>query len=256
MRIYTFINQKGGVAKTTTALCTAYGLARKGYKVLVVDFDPQQNLSMSAGIDLNKRKQFYYVMKELGDIREAINQCDGIDVVTLGLDGVIADLELNSFTGREYLLKKELDQVKDEYDFCIIDTSTHLGVLNQNALTVTDGIIIPISATDSYALMGFHQLTQKFIYKIKEMTNPGVDILGVLITRYTKSSEVANIMMQMIPKKVESDGIYVFDTVIRHSDKMPLAQIDGTNIYEFSKTSNAARDYLKFTEEFLERIGE
>ena len=254
MRIFTFMNQKGGVAKTTSALSLIYGLTKQGYKVLACDFDPQQNLSLSTGVNLNNFTSLYSVIRDEGDVREAINHCGDIDVLTLGLEGTGADLELNSRTSREFLLREQLKTVQKDYDFCIIDTPPHLGLLALNALTCTEGVIIPISAEDGYALQGFSQLLGLF-KTIKKMTNKKLKLTGTLITR-VKNTEVSKMMIPQIISESEKAGVPAFTATIRHSDRIPESVLMRENIYDFSKTSYGSRDYKKFTEEFLERIGE
>lgn len=146
--------QKGGVAKSTTVYTMSAGLNNMGYKVLMIDTDPQANLSFTTGLDVaNVKNSLYDVFKGTIPINKAINTSRiGFDIVTGGLNMISADMEFTQ-TGREYMLKEAIESIEDEYDYCLIDTAPHMGILTINALTAADTVIIPITA-DIYALMG------------------------------------------------------------------------------------------------------
>ena len=138
MRILSLANQKGGVAKSTTAAILASGLNHRGYKVLVIDLDPQGNITASSGIDLLSITK--------SQIEKIIQSSRiGYDLATGGLRLASADMEFTQ-TGREYMLREALDAVRSDYDFCIIDTPPTLGILTVNALTASDGVIVPVTA--------------------------------------------------------------------------------------------------------------
>lgn len=196
--------QKGGVAKSTTAYTMAAGLYNDGYKVLMIDTDPQANLSFTAGLDVaSVKNSLYDVFKGTIPIDEAINNSRiGFDIVTGGLNMVSADMEFTQ-TGREYMLKESINNIESEYDYCIIDTAPHMGILTINALTAADSVIIPITA-DIYALMGLTQL-KGIIDSVKRYSNHNLRISGLLLTKY-KGTNANKAMMTQAEHIADSFG--------------------------------------------------
>ncbi len=272
MRIVAFSNQKGGVAKTTSSYAMAVGLARRDYKVLVIDADPQENLSMTAGIDLNEidpdpedieqltpEQQKYFlenvpaklfeVMKGEKDINKAIIPLnDNLDLIVGGIDLAAADM---SFTGikRVLLLKNAINKLKKDYDFCIIDCSPALGVVLMNILTVADEVIIPLEP-GAYSLQGLSRL-YKFIGDIHDYTNDKIKVNGILVTKVRNTAN-SKIWINDIQEKAELLGTKVYKSKIRLNVSVEEAQTMNMDIFEYSSGSAAARDYDDFIDEFLE----
>jgi chromosome partitioning protein len=272
MRIVAFSNQKGGVAKTTSSYAMAVGLARRDYKVLVIDADPQENLSMTAGIDLNEidpdpedidqlspeqRKYFlenvpaklFEVMKGEKDINKAIIPLnENLDLIVGGLDLAAADM---NFTGikRVLLLKNAINKLEKEYDYCIIDCSPALGVVLMNILTVADEVIIPLEP-GAYSLQGLSRL-YKFIGDIHDYTNDKIKVNGILVTKVRNTAN-SKIWINDIQEKAELLGTKVYKSKIRLNVSVEEAQTMNMDIFEYSSGSAAARDYDDFIDEFLE----
>lgn len=217
--------QKGGVAKSTTAYTMAAGLYNDGYKVLMIDTDPQANLSFTAGLDVaSVKNSLYDVFKGTIPIDEAINNSRiGFDIVTGGLNMVSADMEFTQ-TGREYMLKESIDSIESEYDYCIIDTAPHMGILTINALTAADSVIIPITA-DIYALMGLTQL-KGIIDSVKRYSNHNLRISSLLLTKY-KGTNANKAMMTQAEHIADSFGTILYKTTIREATAIVGRRIEG-----------------------------
>ncbi len=271
MRIVAFSNQKGGVAKTTSSYAMAVGLSKRGYKVLVVDADPQENLSMTAGIDLNEvdpdpedvealtpEQQEYFlknipaklfeVMKGEKDINNAIIPIgENLDLIVGGIDLASADMTFGDL-GRERLIKTAFGKLKKEYDFCIFDCSPALGVVLMNILTVADEVVIPLEP-GAYSLQGLSRL-YKFIDQIHEFTNDKLQINGILVTKVRNTAN-SKIWINDIEEKAELLGTRVYKSKVRLNVSVEEAQTMKMDIFAYSSGSAAARDYDDFIDEFL-----
>lgn len=251
-QIISINNQKGGVAKTTTAQSFAQGLSLEGYKVLLVDLDPQANLSFSTGSNIDNGTM-YEVMK--GELKAAdiISSIGGLDILPSSLLLSGADLEFTT-TGREYLLKDSLDPLVDIYDYIIIDTPPALGILTINSLTFSDKIIIPIGS-DIYSLQGLAQLYET-IQKVRKYVNPKLEIEGILLTKYDPRTILSGELKDKAQDIAEKLNTKLFKTTIRESVAIREAQAQQANIFEYAPKNNAVKDYKSFVDEFLERKGE
>lgn len=251
MKIVTFSNQKGGCAKTTSVWALGTGLHHKGYKVLLIDLDAQTNLSFTANVDLlHLETSLYDVFKGKARIEDAIHTIkNGLDIVTGGLDMAQADMEFMQ-QGREYMLKEHLESIKANYDYCIIDTEPHLGVLTSNALTVSDSVIIPLQA-DVYGLQGINQL-KGFIDTVKKYSNPNLNIGGVLVTRIDNRTTLTQTLLPQIEDTAKAIGTKVFNAKIRATVNVGETAFLHDDIYTVAPTGTATADYLAFVDEFLE----
>ncbi|MBE5837675.1 MULTISPECIES: ParA family protein [unclassified Butyrivibrio] len=271
MRIIAFSNQKGGVAKTTSSYAMAVGLAKRGYQVLVVDADPQENLSMTAGIDLNEvdpdpediealtpeqRSYFeenvpaklFEVMAGDKDINKAIIPiAENLDLIVGGIDLASADMTF-SMLGREKLIKEAFKKIKKEYDFCIFDCSPALGVVLMNILTVADEVIIPLEP-GAFSLQGLSRL-YKFIGQIHDFTNDKLKVDGILVTKVRNTAN-AKIWINDIEEKADLLGTTVYKSKIRLNVSVEEAQTMKMDLFEYAGGSSAARDYDDFIDEFL-----
>jgi len=226
------------------------GLRKKGYKVLIVDLDPQGNLSFSVGAETEESITIYEVLKGEYNAEEAIQHTPIIDIIpsNIVLSGV--DLEF-THTGREFLLREALSNVQNIYDYIIVDTPPSLNILTVNAFALSNKIIIPMIA-DIFSLQGIAQLYET-IDRVKRYCNSSINIEGILLTRYNKriilSSEIKG-TAEMIAKELNTT---VFNTHIRSSISIQEAQTKQENLYEYAPRNSAVMDYMQFVEELLSR---
>ena len=184
-RIIAVANQKGGVGKTTTSINLAACLAEKGKKVLAVDMDPQGNLTSGLGVDKDSvEKSIYELIIGEVDIKEVINKevLENLDIIPTSIDLSAAEIELIGVDDKEYILRNAIDQVKDQYDFVIIDCPPSLSMLTINAMTTADSVIVPIQC-EYYALEGLSQLIHT-VELVKDRLNSKLEIEGVVFTMY------------------------------------------------------------------------
>lgn len=250
MKTITFSNQKGGCAKTTSVWALGTGLNNKGYKVLLIDLDAQSNLSFTANVDLlNLNASLYDVFKGKASIEDAVNEIKpGLDIITGGLELAQADMEFVQ-QGREYMLRECLEVVQGVYDYCIIDTEPHLGILTANALTTSDSVIIPIQA-DVYGLQGVYNL-KTFIDTTKKYSNPSLNIGGLLVTRVDTRTTLTQTLLPQIESTAQEIGTKVFDSKVRATVNIGETAFLQDDIYNVAPNGTATLDYLAFIDEFL-----
>lgn len=248
-RITTVINQKGGVGKTTTAHALVTGLIRKGYKTLVVDLDPQGNLSYTMGADTTG-KGLYECMKEEAVDDEVVQHITQGDILPSTLQLTAADMEFTS-TGREWLLDSVLQPIKGNYSHIIIDSPPTLGILTINALTACNDVIIPMGA-DIYSLQGLNQLYNT-IGKVKKFCNKNISIAGLLLTRYNNRTILSRDIKDGIEEKAEEFNAELYKTIIREGVAVKEAQTQRVSLFDYSPKSNPAVDYMNFINEYLEQ---
>ena len=250
MKTLTLSNQKGGVAKTTTAGALASGLAQRGYKVIVVDLDPQCNLSLGSGADiLNMDQTLYDVFKGTADLPDLIQKTDlGYDLITGGLTLAGADMDFTQ-TGREFMLREALDSVRADYDFCIIDTPPTLGILTVNALTASDGVVIPLTA-DLFSLQGLSQL-DLLMDRVRKYSNRDLKTEGLLITIHDERTNISKALSEKINQTAEKLGTRVFSHPIRRSVAVRESQTLMVDLFTEAPQANATKDYNSFIDEIL-----
>lgn len=252
MQVIAVTNQKGGVGKSTTALSLAFGLYNRGYKVLMLDTDPQSNTSFTMGIDLLNALTLYDVLKGEKIVQEVIFPVKmGLDIIPGNLSLALADIEITR-PGREFVLKEMLESIKENYDYCVIDTPPSLGILTMNALTACESVVIPVQA-DVYSLQGTSQLSQT-IQTVKRYCNPGLSIAGILITRYNGRAVLSKDITVMLEDIAQTLNTKVFETKIRECISIKEAQAQQTDIFEYAPKSNAAKDYNKLIDEILNEV--
>lgn len=244
------INQKGGVGKSTTAWALGEGLKSKGYKVLFVDMDAQGNLTYSMSEPISDKNSFE-VLKNSASIKENIVQTEQGDLIASTPALASADIAFTE-TGKEFQLQRALRHVNNDYDFCIIDTPPALGILTINALTASDGALIPAQA-DIYSLQGIGQLN-KTVEAVREYTNDKLKVFGIVLTRFNKRSIIRREVAQALEGMAQQLSTKLFNTRIRECTALVEAQAVQKSIYQYAPRSNAAADYMELTKEFLKTI--
>jgi chromosome partitioning protein len=245
-KVIAFANQKGGVAKTTTALNLAVAFKESGHRVLAVDMDPQGNLTMSQGIDPDKVElSMFDVLVHRTPIRDIIVERE-IDIAVASIDLAGAEIAMSTQIGRERSLQKALDEVKDDYDFICIDTPPSLGLLTVNALTAANKVIVPVQC-EYLSMRGLVQL-QNTLTMIRENLNPGVEIEGILPTMLDSRTVHAKEAVEILE---ENFGELVFKSRIRKAIKFAEAPVRGSSVLKYDPKGTAAGSYRDLAKEVL-----
>lgn len=253
MKTVVFANQKGGVAKTTSAAALAAGLSERGFRVIVADCDPQCNLCLSSGVDmLTVEKTLYDVFKGTATVNDVIVSGLGFDILPGGLALAAADMDFTQ-AGREYMLSEALETIADRYDYAVVDTAPMLGILTTNALTAADGVIVPLTA-DVYALQGLNQLNG-LIRNVRKYCNRGLRIYGLLLTKYNDRQNVSKVLRDQVDRAAAQLETKVYKTTIRESVAVREAQLLRCDFLKEAPNANATIDYKSFVAEFLEDEG-
>lgn len=250
-KIVSFINQKGGVGKTTTCVNMASYMAVMGKKVLLVDLDPQGNATSSLGIDKEgDLKTIYNVIVDDNLLDEVIikSKVEGLDVVPSNVDLAGAEIELVQMNNREKVIKKILSTIKNSYDYICIDCPPSLGLITVNALTASNSVIIPIQC-EYFALEGLTQLMYT-IKLVKKHLNTEIDVEGVVLTMKDARSNLGNSVAADISKYFNNK---VYDTIIPRNIRLAEAPSYGEPICMYDPKCNGAFAYKLLTEEFLKR---
>ena len=246
-RVIVFANQKGGVAKTTTTLNLAVAFKEQGFRVLVVDLDPQGNLTMSQGMnpDAIERSMFDVLVHRL-PISEIIHTAE-VDVAVSSIDLAGAELALSSMIGRERALEKALLEVRDSYDFIMIDTPPSLGLLTINAFVAATGVIVPVQC-EYLSLRGLVQL-ENTLAMVRENLNPDVKIEGILPTMFDRRTLHSREAVEILE---ESFGDLVFKTRIRKTVRYAEAPVKGQSVLKYDPSGTAAEGYRDLAKEVLD----
>jgi chromosome partitioning protein len=245
-RVISFANQKGGVAKTTTTLNLGVALSEQGLKVLLVDLDPQGNLTMSQGLnpDTIERSMFDVLVHRL-PIGEVVHHAE-VDLAVSSIDLAGAELALSSMIGRERALEKAIAPIRDNYDYVLIDTPPSLGLLTINALVASNGVIVPVQC-EYLSLRGLVQL-ENTLSMIRENLNPSVGIEGILPTMYDSRTLHSREAVEILQ---ENFGDLVFDTKIRKTVRYAEAPVKGTSVLKYDPSGSAAEAYRDLAKEVL-----
>jgi chromosome partitioning protein len=245
--VISLLNHKGGVGKTTSAINIGAGLVELGKKVLLIDLDPQANLTISLGIP-RQRFTIYEAMRGEGELTPYAYK-PNLDVITSSLDLSGAEMELINEAGREFILRELLGQVTDDYDFVLIDCPPSLGLLTLNALTSSRIVLIPLQ-TEFLAVQGLAKIKQ-VIDKVRFRLNKHLDIGGVVATMYDNRRVLNRDVVETIHKYF---GDKVFKTYIRDNVALAEAPAQRKDIFEYSPKSSGAADYLELSRELLARL--
>ena len=248
-RVIAIANQKGGVGKTTTSINLSAALAEKGKKVLVIDTDPQGNTTSGFGIEKNELENTIYELL-LGEC--SVQDCvikdayEGVAIIPSNVNLAAVEIELVDAKNREFILKKEIDWVRDEYDFAIIDCPPSLSMLTVNAMTAADSVLVPIQC-EYYALEGLSQLIHT-VNLVKERLNPELDMEGVVFTMYDART---NLSLQVVENVKSVLKQKIFDTVIPRNVRLAEAPSYGMPINKYDPKSAGAESYAALAEEVI-----
>jgi|TARA_B110000093_G_scaffold10618_1_gene10143 chromosome partitioning protein len=250
-KIIAIANQKGGVGKTTTSINLAASLGVLEKKVLLIDADPQANASSGLGIDIESVKVgSYQVLEHTSSAKDAIlkTSSPNLDIIASHIDLVAIEIELVDKERREYMLKESLEEIKDDYDYIIIDCAPSLGLITLNSLVAADSVIIPIQC-EYFALEGLGKLLNT-IKSIQKIHNKDLDIEGLLLTMFDSRLRLSNQVVDEVQKHFST---MVFDTIIRRNTRLGEAPSYGESIIAYDATSKGAVNYLNLANELLKK---
>ncbi len=250
-KIIAIANQKGGVGKTTTTVNLAASLGVLEKKVLLIDADPQANATSGLGIEVETVDLgTYQVLEHTRSARETIikTSSPNVDLIPSHIDLVAIEIELVDKDDREYMMKRAIVELKDDYDYILIDCAPSLGLLTLNALTAADSVIIPIQC-EYFALEGLGKLLNT-IKSVQRIHNPDLDIEGMLLTMYDARLRLSNQVVEEV-KKHFSD--MVFDTIIQRNVRLGEAPSYGESIIKYDASSKGAANYLNMANELRKK---
>lgn len=248
-RIISVSNQKGGVGKTTTTVNLAAYLAEKGKKVLIIDMDPQGNAGFGIGINAEEiQTTIYEVMIGEITVKQAIfkTDVDGLFLIPSNINLSGAQVDLLDSDGNEFILKKILDEIKDNFHYILIDCPPSLGILTLNSLVAADSVMIPLQC-EYYALEGLSQLL-RIISMVQESLNPELSVEGVLLTMYDSRT---NLAQQVVSDVKEYFKDRVFNTIIPRNVKLSEAPSFGKPISVYDRSSAGAMTYASLADEVI-----
>lgn len=245
--IITISNHKGGVGKTTSTINIGAGLEKLGKRVLLVDIDPQANLTTSAGVTQPRETIYDYLTKNLATLKP-LSIIGKMDLIPSSLDLSAAEIELSNETGREYILQEIITPLQPMYDYILIDSPPALGLLTINALTASNQVYIPLQA-EYLATQGLTKLMD-IVKKIQTRLNKSLVVGGVFLTQYDKRKTLHRDVWSSM--KTYFGGL-VFDTLIRDNVALAEAPTKGLDIFRYQPTSYGAEDYLALCKEIMNK---
>lgn len=250
-RIIAIANQKGGVGKTTTAINLSACLAEKGKKVLSIDMDPQGNMTSGLGVSKDEvEKTVYDLIIGEAEIEDIICRevSENLDILTTNIDLSAAEIELIGIDDKEYIIKKEVEKIRDNYDFIIIDCPPSLSMLTINAMTTADSVLVPIQC-EYYALEGLSQLIHT-IELVQERLNPVLSIEGVVFTMYDART---NLSLQVVENVKDNLNQNIYKTIIPRNIRLAEAPSYGMPINQYDSKSAGAESYRLLADEVINK---
>lgn len=249
--IISIINYKGGTGKTTTALNFGAALAKKRYKVLLLDFDTQCNLSLSKGIR-NSEKHIGNVLAKKVSIADSIIELENFSIIPSTNDLLDYEFAISNEPGREFIAKELLTEISDQFDYIIIDCPPSLGLLAINSLVAADYFIVPMQA-ENFAFIGLDSILNA-TEKVKARMNPDLELAGILLAKFAPRTKFAKaIISNIVANEQLKDKL--FNSYIRQDISLMESPAFGQSVFEYAPRSRGARDYRNFANEFLKRYG-
>ena len=247
-KVISIANQKGGVGKTTTAVNLSTLLAKKGKKILLIDTDPQGNATSGLGVDKDVELSTYdlLITETLAEDVIQKTSINNLDISPSNMNLAGAEVELVSMMSREQRLKEKLEEIKNDFDYILIDCPPSLGLITLNAFTASNSVLIPVQC-EYFALEGLGQLINT-INLVKKHLNKEIEIEGALLTMYDIRTNLSNQVVKEV-KKYFNDKVY--KTVIPRNVRLSEAPSYGMPITEYDPRSKGAKSYIKFAKEFL-----
>lgn len=253
-RTIAIANQKGGVGKTTTAINLSACLAEKGKKVLAVDMDPQGNMTSGLGVDKDSvENTIYNLIIGEAKMEEVLikDVLENLDIIPTNIDLSGAEIELLDVEEKEYIVRNEIDKIKDNYDFIIIDCPPSLSMLTINAMTTADSVLVPIQC-EYYALEGLSQLIHT-VELVRDRLNPKLTIEGVVFTMYDART---NLSLQVVENVKDNLEQTIYKTIIPRNIRLAEAPSYGIPINKYNPKSAGAESYLRLADEVIDKENE
>ena len=253
-RTIAIANQKGGVGKTTTAINLSACLAEKGKKVLAVDMDPQGNMTSGLGVDKDSvENTIYNLIIGESKMEEVLikDVLENLDIIPTNVDLSGAEIELLDVEEKEYIVRNEIDKIKDNYDFIIIDCPPSLSMLTINAMTTADSVLVPIQC-EYYALEGLSQLIHT-VELVRDRLNPKLTIEGVVFTMYDART---NLSLQVVENVKDNLEQTIYKTIIPINIRLAEAPSYGIPINKYDPKSAGAESYLRLADEVIDKENE
>lgn len=231
---------KGGSCKTTTAAALVNYLISKGKSVLAVDCDPQGNFTFALKGN-TAAHGLHSILIDGMAAADVIQTTEQADLIAAGLDLAAAETAISNRPGRDFILRKALEPLRDKYDYIVLDTQPDLNSIIINALTAADAVLLPIQA-NSFSIMGLYQM-QTTISQVQQYCNPSLKVAGIVLTKYKPRQTLAKDLRESIAEQAQEMGTRLFDTYIREGTAVEQAQALQQSLFDYAPNSNPAKDY-------------
>jgi len=249
--IISIINNKGGTGKTTTTLNLGSALSQKGYKVLLIDFDSQSNLTSALGVNKVENHIGKLLLNDLS-LKEVLIPLNGLSLIPSTNYLLDYEYRINNEPGREYLLKETLDPIQSKYDYILIDCGPSLGTFAINSLVAADFFIVPMQA-ENFAFIGLDKIIQ-ITDKVKKRMNPRIEMAGILFVKFSTRTKFSKAVFKSLVNN-ERFKHKVFETKIRTDISLMESTAFGENIFSYAPNSRGAEDYMDLANELISKYG-